>query len=612
MYILGVSAFFHDSAATLVNDGVIIAAAQEERFSRIKNDDGFPLQAIKYCLEHACINPVDLTCVVFYDKPFLKFERLLETYIAYAPRGLRSFVKAMPLWLKQKLFLKKIIREELQSLSGDKLRNLKILFSEHHLSHAASAYYPSPFCEAAVLTIDGVGERATSSISRAAGNKITVLKEMYFPHSIGLLYSSFTYFLGFEVNAGEYKLMGLAPYGNSESEETARFIERIRQSVCTIHSDGSVFLSPEYFSYSTDLKMIPEKKWELLFGMKRRKPSDQITQQHVNLALAIQVVTEKAVINMAREARKITGSENLCFAGGVALNCVINGMIHEQRIFSNIFIQPAAGDAGGSAGAALAVFHIYYNRDKLKYTQDDGMQGALLGPSYTNEQIIKICRRMDIVYTIESDESILSKTATLLMEGKITGWFQGRMEFGPRALGNRSILADPRDPNMQHKLNQTIKFRESFRPFAPAVLLEAAGDLFEMDSPSPYMLLVKKIKKEFRKELPDQFTLLTPEEKLAFPVSSLPATTHVDFSSRIQTVDPFVHPRFASLLKTFQQLSGYPVLVNTSFNVKDEPIVCTPEQAIACFMQTDMQVLVLENVLILKQAQAAKFSKFDT
>ena len=603
MHILGISAFFHDSAAALIEDGNIIAAAQEERFSRIKHDDRFPIHAIKFCLDFASISVDDLECVVFYDKPFLKFERLLETYLSNSPKGLFSFIKAMPLWLKQKLFLKKIIRQELKTLTGNDTGKLKILFTEHHLSHAASAYYPSSFEESAIVTIDGVGEWATTSISKADKNKITILKEIRFPHSIGLLYSSFTYFLGFRVNSGEYKLMGLAPYGIADSTETRQFITIIKEHICEIFDDGSVLLNQDLFTYATGSKMLDKHKWEKLFGIALRRPEDKITQQHCNLALAIQLITEESVPKIIREAKKLTGSDNLSMAGGVALNCVANGKIQNAGIFKNIYIQPAAGDAGGSIGAALAVYHIYFDKGKIKHLFFDGMNGSFLGPEFSHAEIAGICKNLKLVFRLETDNALIQKTALLLKEGHIVGWFQGRMEFGPRALGNRSILADPRDPAMQKKLNLKIKFRESFRPFAPAIPLEYADEYFELDQVSPYMLFVQNVKKQFRNDLPENYISLDPEEKLSVERSQLPAVTHVDFSSRIQTVHQETNSRFRQLLLAFQNLTHCPVLVNTSFNVRGEPIVCTPAEAIRCFMHTEMSVLVLNNCIILKSDQ---------
>jgi carbamoyltransferase len=606
MYILGISAFFHDSAAALIEDGRTIAAAQEERFSRIKHDDVFPVQAIQFCLDFASLSIDDLDCVVFYDKPFLKFERLLDTYLAYSPKGLLSFIKAMPLWLKKKIFIKKIIRDELKKLTGQDTGKIKILFTEHHLSHAASAYYPSPFEEAAIVTIDGVGEWATTSILRAEKNSLTVLKELRFPHSLGLLYSAFTYFLGFRVNSGEYKLMGLAPYGVSDSEETKHFIGIIKEKLCTLFDDGSIFLNPGYFTYATGLKMLDGGKWERLFGMRLRKPEDPLTAQHGNLALAIQSVTEECVINIAQEAKKLTGSENLCMAGGVALNGVANGKLQRSGLFKQIYVQPAAGDAGGAVGAALAAYHLYYDQQKINHAFYDGMNGAYLGPSFSPDEVTRICKKLKIKFHPQSDDEVIEKTASLLQEGNVVGWFQGRMEFGPRALGNRSILADPRDEAMQKKLNLKIKFRESFRPFAPAIPIEFLDDYFELPGISPYMLFVHDIQTRWRNSLPENYNALGPDDKLSVRRSDLPAITHVDFSARIQTVHAETNPRFHQLLMAFHKLTGCPVLVNTSFNVRGEPIVCTPAEAIQCFMLTEMDVLVLNNLIIFKKEQTEK------
>jgi carbamoyltransferase len=603
MYILGISAFFHDSAAALIENGQTVAAAQEERFSRIKHDDGFPVQAIGFCLDFASLSLNDLECVVFYDKPFLKFERLLDTYLSYSPKGLMSFIKAMPLWLKKKIFIKKIIRDELRKLTGKNTRDVKILFTEHHLSHAASAYYPSSFEESAIVTIDGVGEWATTSIFKAEKNSLTVLKEVRFPHSVGLLYSAFTYFLGFRVNSGEYKLMGLAPYGVADSEETQHFTTIIKEKLCTVFDDGSIFLNPDYFTYATGLKMLDKLKWERLFDLSLRKPEDPITTRHGNLALAIQQVTEECVLKIAAEAKKITGSGNLCMAGGVALNGVANGKLQCSGLFKNIYIQPAAGDAGGAVGAALAAYHMYYDKQKTTPAFYDAMNGAYLGPSFSNREITRLCQKLKIVAHLETDVEIIEKTALLLQEGQIVGWFQGRMEFGPRALGNRSILADPRNPKMQKELNLKIKFRENFRPFAPAIPIEYLHEYFEQPGVSPYMLFVDGLLTRWRKTLPENYFSLSPEEKLLIKRSDLPAITHVDFSARVQTVHRETNPRFHQLLISFQKLTGCPILVNTSFNVRGEPIVCTPEQAINCFKHTGIDVLILNNVMILKKEQ---------
>lgn len=598
MYILGISAFYHDAAAALIKDGKIIAAAQEERFSRIKHDENFPVQSVKYCLEAGNINISDLEAVVFYEKPFLKFERLLETYLAFAPKGLISFLKAIPSWSKKKLFIKKIIKDELLKLSEGIKPTFKILFTEHHLSHASSSYFTSPFSDAAVLTIDAVGELATTSVFHATANKLTCLKEMNFPHSIGLLYSAFTYFLGFKVNSGEYKLMGLAPYGESDADETARFKKIISEKLCTVYNDGSVFLNQQYFNYATGLTMVKDDQWKNLFGIAKRTESDKINSSYCNLACAIQSFTEDIVIKLAREAKKITGSENLCMAGGVALNCVANGKLLETGIFKNIYIQPAAGDAGAAIGAALAACHIFYENDKPANGAD--MQGSYLGPAFSNEAIEKVLKEYHATFTFYEEDDLYDTVAALINDGNITGWFNGRMEFGPRALGNRSIIADPRKPGMQQKLNLKIKFRESFRPFAPAVKIESAQEYFNMNTASPYMLFVHRVNDFI--ETGNQHGL-NPEEKLAAIKNSLPAITHVDGTARVQTVSSESNPAFYKLLAAFEHRTGSAVLINTSFNRRGEPIVCTPKDALRCFMNTEMDILVMNNFVLLKHEQ---------
>lgn len=601
MIILGISAYYHDAAAAIIKDGVIIAAAQEERFTRIKHDESFPVNAIAFCLKEAAIEIDDLDVVVFYDKPFLKFERILETYIAYAPRGFLSFLKAIPIWIKDKLFLKKKIKDELDKLGVYDKRKLKLLFTDHHLSHAASAYYPSSFTDAAVLTIDGVGEWTTTSIYKAEDNTLIALKEMHFPHSVGLLYSAFTYFLGFKVNSGEYKLMGLAPYGNAGNEQTEHYKKIIKEKLCTIYDDGSIFLEQKYFSYGSGFKMISDSKWQQLFGMAKRQPDDSIEQQHCNLALAIQQVTEEIVIKLAIHAKAITGSNNLCLAGGVALNCVANGRLQELNIFDNIYIQPAAGDAGGALGAALAAYHIYFDQPKNATIEYDTMQGSYLGPSFTNEQIIYDCKKNKLQYEVQEDEALNKNVAAQLANGKVVGWFKGKMEFGPRALGNRSILADPRNAEMQQKLNLKIKFREGFRPFAPAVLAEQVSVIFKTDQPSPYMLMVTQVKDQ--NTLPADYATFSLTQKLQFAKSNLPAITHADGSARIQTVHKNTNAHFWNLINEFYQRTNCPLLVNTSFNVRGEPIVCTPVEAIDCFLNTGMDILVMENIVLEKEKQ---------
>ncbi|MBX2815708.1 MAG: carbamoyltransferase [Saprospiraceae bacterium] len=605
MSILGISAFYHDAAAALIIDGEIIAAAQEERFTREKHTAAFPVHAIRYCLAEGGLLVDDLDAVVFYDKPLLKFERLLETYYAHAPRGLMSFLKAMPVWLHEKLFLKKLMRDGLAEVSAYDRKALTLLFSEHHLSHAASAFFPSPYETAAILTIDGVGEWATASICHGQGSSIQTLQELRFPHSVGLLYSAFTYFLGFKVNSGEYKLMGLAPYGDPESAETLGFVKKIKEHLVVIHEDGSIQLQQSYFRYATRLRMIDERRWAALFGMPRRLPESKIDQHHANLALAIQQVTEDIVLQMARNALALTQEEHLCLAGGVALNCVANGKLDRANLFESCFIQPAAGDAGGALGAALAVYHMHFKKGRSPQAPD-GLKGSLLGPSYSNEEVNKMNRKQgwDAQF-FESETDLVKTTAELLADGLVVGWFQGRMEYGPRALGNRSILADPRTPGMQQTLNLKIKFRERFRPFAPAVLEEDSGSLFALDHASPYMLMTAEVVHSARTALPPQFKDLPWQEKLQVGLSEVSAVTHVDYSARVQTVDSHRNPRFHKLLLAFKTLTKCPALVNTSFNVRGEPIVCTPEDAYACFIATGMDALVINDYLYLKQESKA-------
>ena len=603
MIILGISAYYHDSAAAIIKDGEIIAAAQEERFTRIKHDPSFPAHAITYCLEESGYKLSELEAVVFYDKPFLKFERLLETYYGYSPRGVRSFIRSVPIWVKEKLFLKKMIRKELNKIEAQGNQKLKLLFPEHHLSHAASAFYPSPYNESAILTIDGVGEWATASISHGEGKDITIHKELRFPHSLGLLYSSFTYFLGFRVNSGEYKMMGLAPYGNSGSTDYLKFVEIIKGTLVEIKSDGSIRLNQKYFSYATGLRMVFDQKWEKLFGFKRRDSLEEIKQKHMDLALAIQAVTEEVVIAMAKEAKRLTNSDNLCLAGGVALNCVANGRLMDENIFKNIWIQPAAGDAGGALGAALAAHHIYYGAE-LRNKQADTMSGSYLGPRFYDSEIERMARKHKAKFKkFDSTKETCAECAKLISQGQVIGWFQGRMEFGPRALGNRSIIADPRSEEMQRKLNLKIKYRESFRPFAPAVLAQDVNEFFKQKTESPYMLIVKKIQESQRQTLPADYNELGLMDKLNINRSKIPAITHVDFSARIQTVDGTYNPEFKCLLGEFKKLTGVGMLINTSFNVRGEPIVCNPEDAYRCFMRTEMDYLVLNNYIFHKQEQ---------
>ncbi|MEM9920660.1 MAG: carbamoyltransferase [Bacteroidota bacterium] len=601
--ILGISAYYHDAAAALVVDGKVVAAVQEERFTRIKHTEDFPLESIRYCLEEGGLTLEELDAIVFYDKPFLKFERLLETYFAFAPKGLISFLKAIPVWLKEKIFLKKNILDELKEVGPYDKKKIKLLFSEHHLSHAASAFFASPYEEAAVLTIDGVGEWSTASIGIGRGNQVQIKKEMAFPHSVGLLYSAFTYYLGFKVNSGEYKLMGLAPYGNPDSEQTATFIQQIKDHLVDIKADGSIWLDQSYFDYATGLRMAKDKKWEALFGLARRKAESELLQVHCDLALAIQKVTEEIVFRMAREARRLTEADYLCMAGGVALNCVANGKLLEEKIFEGIYVQPAAGDAGGALGAALAISHMYYQEERV-LQEVDGMLGTYLGPSYSNKEIRSMNKKVKAVCKhYERFDQMTQYVATKIAEGKIVGWFQGRMEFGPRALGNRSILGDARDPKMQRKLNLKIKYRESFRPFAPSVLAECAGDYFELQADSPYMLFVSAVKECRRTERPKNYAQLSLNEKLYHCRSDVPSVTHLDYTARVQTVHRETNFRYWSLIEEFKRQTDYGLLVNTSFNVRGEPIVCSPYDAYRCFMSTEMDYLVIENFVYFKEAQ---------
>ncbi len=607
MNILGISAFYHDSAAALLQNGEIVAAAQEERFTRKKHDPGFPTHAVRYCLEHAGLRLDQLDAIVFYDKPLLKFERLLETYYAFSPSGLRSFLTAIPVWLKEKMFLKRMLYEELFAIEKFDKKKVKLLFPEHHLSHAASAFYPSPFDEAAVLTIDGVGEWATASICHGQGKDFKILRELKFPHSLGLLYSAVTYYCGFKVNSGEYKLMGLAPYGIHGSPEVKRYEDLIKQHLVSIKDDGSIWLNQEYFNYATGLRMVHDDKWEALFGFKRRDGESLLEQYHCDFALAIQNVTEEVVIKMAAEAKRLTGSQYLCLAGGVALNCVANGKLQNAGLFREIFIQPAAGDAGGALGAALAAHYLYFKQPRtVDHSLLDAMKGSYLGPEYSDLDVKQAARKYGAVFEEFSDFGDLAeKTAELLADGNVIGWFQGRMEFGPRALGARSILGDARNSEMQKKLNLKIKYREGFRPFAPSVLAEEADQYFELDGVSPYMLLVQPVRRERRNKLPDNYEELPLMEKLYYLRSDLPSITHIDFSARIQTVHAETNPRYHDLIAAFKRLTGYGVIVNTSFNVRGEPIVCTPEDAYKCLMRTEMDYLVVGNFLFDKKHQPA-------
>ncbi len=607
--ILGISAYYHDSAAALVIDGTIVAAAQEERFTRKKHDPSFPANAAAYVLSEAGLSVLDLDAVAFYDKPYIKFERLLESYHAFAPAGLCSFLTAIPVWIKDKLFMRRNIWVDLEKIAGGKLKNKPLLlFPEHHLSHASSAFFPSPYTESAILTIDGVGEWATTTICHGKENTITKLRELTYPHSIGLLYSAFTAFCGFKVNSGEYKLMGLAPYGIVDSKEKQHFKNQILDHMVKIKPDGSIFLNMNYFDYAAGLKMYKHSKWHALLGIQERTPETEINQSYMNLALALQEITEEIVLRMARSAKELTGSAHLVMAGGVALNCVANGKLLSSNIFEKIWIQPAAGDAGGSVGAALTVHHIYYNKPRQSLPPEavDHMQGCYIGPHFTTADAGNLKYKYLAQYKEYSDFKILCRsTARLISENHVVGWFQGRVEWGPRALGNRSILGDPRNPETQKKVNLKIKFREGFRPFAPSVLAEHAQSYFDLTEPSPYMLLVAPLHESVRKPEPAGYQKLEMYQRLYHIRSDIPAVTHVDYSARIQTVHKNTNPRYWQLITEFHDLTGIPLLVNTSFNVRGEPIVCTPEDAYRCFMRTEMDALVIGNLLFLKKDQPA-------
>ena len=599
--ILGLSAYYHDSAAAIIIDGEIIAAAHEERFTRIKHDSSFPVNAAKYVLEEAGITYEELTAVSFYDKPYIKFERLLETYHAFAPKGLKSFLSAIPVWIKEKLFMKNMLKNELKQLGDGKI---PILFPEHHLSHAASAFYPSPYKEAAILTIDGVGEWATTTICHGKENEISIINELHFPHSIGLLYSAFTYYTGFRVNSGEYKLMGLAPYGNPESKQTQEFKKKILDELIDIREDGSVLMNMKYFKYATGLKMTHNKKWEALFGIPPRNPESSITQDYMNMALAIQQITEDIVIRLAKTAKELTKSDNLVMAGGVALNSVANGKLLKEGIFKNIWIQPAAGDAGGALGAAYLGWYIWKGNKRVIKNGSDQMRGSLLGPQFSDQEILATMRKIKGKYEYFDDfDTLATVVAQKIADGNVIGWFQGRMEYGPRALGSRSILGDARNPEMQRKMNLKIKYREGFRPFAPSVLEEDVSKYFQLDQPSPYMLLVIPVNDERLLPLPDGYHNMELYEKLYHLRSDIPAVTHIDYSARIQSVGKDVNPRYWTLINEFKKLTDYGVVINTSFNVRGEPIVCTPEDAYRCFMRTEMDYLVVGNYLFAKDQQ---------
>jgi len=600
--ILGISAFYHDSAAAIIIDGKIIAAAQEERFSRKKHDASYPFHAINFVLKKANKKLSEIDYIAFYEKPFLKFERLLETYLAFAPRGFKSFSMSMPIWLRDKLFQKKMLFDELKNhdINFDDIN--KIYFSEHHFSHAASAFYPSPFSNALILTLDGVGEWATTTISKGEGKNLDILKEIHFPHSIGLLYSAFTYYLGFKVNSGEYKVMGLAPYGE------AKFKKIILDKLIDLKDDGSFRLNMNYFDYATGLKMI-NKNFIDLFGQPVRSANeDSLTQFHMDIASSIQSITEEIVLRLARSISKEYNNENLCLAGGVALNCVANGKILKEKIFKNIWIQPAAGDAGGALGAALALWHKELKNDRSLPIKDE-MQGSFLGISFDDSEIETILNEIGATYEKFSEDKILEITSKELANEKIVGWFQGRMEFGPRALGSRSIIADPRSDKMQKKLNLKVKFRESFRPFAPSIIREELSEWFDIDYDSPYMLLVADVNKSIRRSMTTDEKNLFGIEKLNVKRSDIPAVTHVDYSARIQTVHKETNPKYYKLLKKFKEITSCPVIVNTSFNIRGEPIVCTVRDAYSCFMGTNLDMLVCGNFILYKDKQKSDLKK---
>lgn len=598
MKILGISAYYHDAAACLLIDGQIIAAAQEERFTRKKHDSSFPINSISYCLSEAKASSGDIDYVVFYDKPFLKFERLLETYLAFAPRGFESFITSLPLWLKDKLFQKATIVNALNNLWGKDIRwEDRLLFSEHHLSHAASAFFPSPFERAAVLTMDGVGEWTTTSLAIGCGHELSVHKEIHFPHSIGLLYSAITYYIGFKVNSGEYKVMGLAPYGEP------KYANLIKDHLIDIKEDGSFFLDMSYFNYCTGLTMT-SKKFDRLFGGPPRKQESILTQREMDIAASIQSVVEEVVIKLAKGVAKSTGEKNLCLAGGVALNCVANGKLLKQKVFDRIWIQPASGDAGGALGAALSAYHMMLNQPRIVSKGMDAMNGSYLGPEFSQEEAADQLSNCGAVYEVLPESDLLERVAQFLAGGKAIGWMSGRMEFGPRALGGRSIIADPRSPNMQKLLNLKVKYRESFRPFAPSVLREDVSQWFDIEDDSPYMLLVADLVESKQRVMTPEEYALFGIDKLNIPRSDIPAVTHVDYSARLQTVHEETNPRYYGLIKRFKEITGCPVIVNTSFNVRGEPIICTPEDAFKCFMGTDLDILVVGNVIMDKTLQS--------
>jgi carbamoyltransferase len=597
MNILGISAFYHDSAACLLKNGEILAAAQEERFTRNKHEAGFPSNSIEYCLKEANISADKIDNVVFYEKPFVKFERILETYLAFAPKGFTSFAKAMPVWIKDKLFQKSLLIKELNSTLGNNVNwRERLLFSEHHLSHAASAFYPSPFESASVLTLDGVGEWTTTSFAVGKANNLKVIKEIKFPHSLGLLYSAFTYYTGFKVNSGEYKVMGLAPYGEP------RYADLIREKLISVANDGSFQLDMSYFDYATGLTMT-NNKFDELFGGPPRTFETELTQREMDLSASVQKVIEDIVVKIAKWIAKETGERNLCIAGGVALNCVANGILLREKIFDNIWIQPAAGDAGGSLGAALAVWYLHHNSERKVSDKRDAMKGSYLGPEFSDSEIELELNACGAIYQKLSESDLLEKVSAALANEKAVGWMQGRMEFGPRALGGRSILADPRSPVMQKQLNLKVKYRESFRPFAPSVLREDVSEWFKHEIDSPYMLLVADVQDDKRRSMTEEEEALFGIDKLNVPRSLVPAITHVDYSARIQTVHADTNPRYHAVISKFKEKTGCPIVVNTSFNVRGEPIICSPTDAFKCFMGTELDLLVVENYLLIKEKQ---------
>jgi carbamoyltransferase len=601
MKILGISAYYHDSAACLVIDGNIVSAAQEERFTRKKHDSTFPVNAIKYCLREGSITAPYLDYVVFYDKPFLKFERLLETYLAFAPKGFKSFIASLPIWVQEKLFQKKLISDALKDEFGNKIEwEEKLLFSEHHLSHAASAFFPSPFQNSAILTMDGVGEWTTTSMAIGSGSELSLHKEIKFPHSLGLLYSAFTYYTGFKVNSGEYKVMGLAPYGEP------RYAQLIKDHLIDIKNDGSFHLNMDYFDFATGLRMTNEK-FASLFGGPARTSEGILTQREMDLAASVQLVTEEVVIKLSKGIARSTGQKNLCLAGGVALNCVANGKLLRERIFESIWIQPASGDAGGAIGAALGAYHMMLKQPR-KVGLGDGMRGSYLGPAYSQSEIEDCLRSLRANFSVVDEKEMLAQTAQALAEGKAVGWHQGRMEFGPRALGARSIIADPRSPLVQKQLNLKVKYRESFRPFAPSILRNHLIEWFDLDEDSPYMLMVADVKKSKQKLMTAEEQRLFGIDKLNISRSEVPAITHIDYSARIQTVHQETNPLYFKLISNFFELTGCPMVVNTSFNVRGEPIVNTPEDAFTCFMGTEIEFLVIGNCILRKEEQSASLA----